>query len=145
MKIEVVVSPGSMPSPSSFDWEFELKWRMGARTAIAIMERAKLYRARIILTSDGLRFPTTHIMGIMLSGSSGAGGRMGFTVRGPDAMAAFLDFVDFFGAGAPQTRCPTAGCDSLPCLVECCRSMMFYSCAKFHSYHVPRTDEARRN
>ena len=145
MKRRVFVPEGFGPLPASFDWEFELKWRMGARTAIAIMERAKLYRAGIFLGCDGLYSPVTSIMAIMLIGGNGAGSRVCLKVRGPDALAAFLDFADFFGAGVAQTRCPTEGCDSLPCLVEIHSGGMVYSCTKFHSYHVPRADEALRN
>lgn len=147
MKNEIVIPPGFSPLPTSLEWKFELKWRMGARTAIVIMERAKLYQAKVFLTCEGLRMPLRGIMDVMLIGNFAAAGdgRMGLTVRGPEAMAAFMDFVDFFGAGAAQTRCPTSGCDSSPCLVECGRGGMIYSCMKFHSYRVPRSDEARRN
>lgn len=145
MKREVLVPPGFMPPPIFLEWEFELKWRMGARTAIAIVERAKLYRANIFLASEGLRLPATSIMGVMLIGGFDVGGRLKLTVHGPEAMAAFMDLADFFGAGVAQTRCPTEGCDSVPCLVECHQGGMLYSCVKYHSYAVPRTDEARRN
>lgn len=145
MKREVLVPPGFTPPPAFLEWEFELKWRMGVRTAMAIVERTKLYRAKIFLTSGGLRLPATSIMTVLLAGGLDDGGGIRLTVRGPEAMAAFLDLTDFFGAGVAQTRCPTEGCDSLPCLVQCHSGGMLYSCAKYHSYHVPRTDEARRN
>lgn len=141
-----------MPTTTYFVLEFDLKWRLGARSAAYLWHVANRFQSRSVLTEVGGRSADLKtVMQIMLLGpyrpklpdgsynfGPDAGARMTLRVDGPDAKAAFDALSDLFTAGEKIVQCRNSDCISSAILLEVDRSSIMYACSNGHSWVVNR-------
>lgn len=137
--------------PSVLEAEFQLKWRVGARTAFLIAHTARRFRSKIQLTHESLRIDAKNIIGVCLLGpvrdklpdgsynfGPDAGASIRLTIEGPDADAAMNELADLFTCGERVIQCRNSDCISSAILTGYDRYRIFYSCSNFHMWAVRR-------
>lgn len=136
-------------APSILD--FELKWRVGARTNLLIFKTAERFASSITLTGGGQTVNAKNILEMMLLGENrpklpdgssnfgpDAGTRFRLTVEGPDADAAFAALSDLFTCGERVVQCRNSDCISSAILVDLSPTGIMYSCSNAHLWIVDR-------
>lgn len=114
---------------------FELKWRVGARTASLIAQLAKRFKARIMITRADATISAKEIKPIMRLGLV-AGSRIKIRINGPDAAAAMRTFSKVFTCGHRQDRCLYEDCPSTPIFLGWGQRYLGYGCSKQHVWGV---------
>ena len=133
--------------------DFELKWRVGARTAALIFITARRFTSKITLTCDGLRVDAKSALGVMLLGGPNphpklpdgswnlgpfAGTRFQLSVEGPDRTAAFAAMADLFTCGERVVQCRNSDCLSSAILLGVSPRTIEYACSRGHWWYVDR-------
>lgn len=140
--------------------EFELKWRIGIRTATFIVHKiTKQFTSKIQVscdkhTGDGkelfdwlaLGYDPEHEMVVVVDGRAianagpQAGTRIRVAINGPDAVAAMAALTELFSIGVRVSRCIKRGCPSPPILVGYTRHenrfVIDYGCSAWHYWQV---------
>lgn len=138
--------------------EFELKWRMGARTSAFIVKTIKEVASKIEVscgdwTADGKSIMAWLCLGVDLdheelvfvddrevNRGAKAGTRFKVVIRGPDAVAAMGALTELFSVGDRVDRCVQPGCPSPPLLLrykrEGNRFVINYGCTAGDSWQV---------
>ena len=121
--------------------QFQLKWRLGARTACLILKLGNRFSSTIQL-SDGESITNTRsIMGLLcLSGQPGA--NIAVTVTGADAGDAMDALSEMLTCGERTDQCREPGCLGLPCLVSYTTDAIHYGCEHGHLWRTHRQKRA---
>ena len=142
-----------MPTYSPAVLDFELKWRVGARTSALIFLTARRFVSKITLTCDGLTVDAKSSIGVMILGGPNpnpklpdgswnlgpfAGTRFQLAVEGPDMPAAFAEMADLFTCGERVVQCRNSDCISSAILVSFNPRSIEYACSRFHWWAVNR-------
>ena len=131
--------------------EFELKWRLGVRSAMLISEVARRFASSIVFLQDGLRLNAKSCMHIVLLGTHrpklpdgsynfgpDAGARLKMVISGPDAVQATKAFEELFAVGERTVQCRNTDCISSAILIGYGEKRIFYSCSNVHCWSVLR-------
>jgi phosphotransferase system HPr (HPr) family protein len=114
---------------------FELKWRIGARTAAFLVSALTKYSSKIELLGHGDNWgDAKRALDWMLLGELEAGSQIQLRVDGADASAAIERITQIFTGGTRQACCPHPECTSTPSLIECAGDMYLYACSNGHSW-----------
>jgi len=126
--------------------EFELKWRLGARTAGLLVKVASQFVSYIEISCGYETASAKSFMGVMMVGGpdAGPGSRIKVTATGHDASAAIDAVTELFTCGSREDHCINPDCMSKPCLVSYSKDDITYSCEEGHTWNVPRTGESER-
>ena len=144
-----------MHPPVKEELDFELNWRIGARTAALIFITAQRFSSTISLTSGGITVDAKNSLGMLLLGphrpklpdgsynfGPDAGTRFTLAVEGPDANVAFAEMAELFTCGERLVQCRNTDCISNAILTSYDKSSIHYSCSKFHMWSVDRVSGA---
>ena len=140
--------------------EFELKWRIGIRTATFIVGKVtKRFASNIQVSSDkhtgdgkklfdwlALGWDPEHERIVVVDGRAianagpEAGTRIKVAINGPDAVAAMDALTELFSIGVRVSRCIERGCPSPPILIWYTRHenrfVIDYGCSAWHHWQV---------
>jgi phosphotransferase system HPr-like phosphotransfer protein len=140
--------------------EFELKWRIGIRTAVFIVHKiTEKFASKIQVscgkrTGDGkemfdwlgLGYDPEHEKIFVVDGRAianagpEAGTRIKVAINGPDAAAAMDALTELFSIGVRVSRCMKRGCPSPPILLGYTRHenrfVIHYGCSAWHCWEV---------
>ena len=150
--------------------DFELNWRIGARTALLIVQLANRYESEILVSHGEMTVSGKSLMGLLMLQSeedsrrlrmelwrepemtpsyrdSGlpAGSRIRVTANGRDAAETMMAITELFSCGNRVDHCPQADCSSPPILISFTQETIEYACSNGHDWEVGRADETLLN
>lgn len=145
--------------PNEIQREFELKWRLGVRTAALITRLACKFTSTVVVFFGDDQLDGKSVLDWMMAspvladietqvcqglrGENGnlmAGARLRVATRGPDAVAAMGALSELFTCGARVDRCVQSACPSTAILIGYTADVIEYACSNGHSWKVSRGD-----
>jgi phosphocarrier protein len=143
-KPEIVELQEKFSEIKPIEKEFEIKWRLGLRTAALIVRLTRRFRSEISLSVGEDTVNAKSMMGVMmLDLSLKAGSRIRVTARGPDAAAAMDALSELFSCGARIDLCIEPGCPSPPILTGYTPDIIGYAGSIGHAWTVSRSDGSK--
>lgn len=140
-----------MLAPPPIEAEFELKWRIGARTATLICHIAGNFMSAVKLKHADVWVNAKDMLGVLLLGEirpklpdgsynfgPDAGALIKITVTGPDATNAAKALEELFTVGERTIQCRNTDCISSAILTGYDRHRIYYSCSNMHLWSVLR-------
>ncbi|MBI3553585.1 MAG: HPr family phosphocarrier protein [Elusimicrobia bacterium] len=124
------------------DLDFDLKWRIGLRTACLITSTAAKFTSKITLSHGGQTANARIPCELALLDDLKAGAPCRLVVEGTDEWWAMAAVGELFTLGDFLDRCPHRDCPSTLILTDYSELKIYYACSNGHAWEVRRTDAA---